>query len=63
MVYTWELEKLKSWDTNKIKNAIWLHVDCGQPIPGQLSLQSLQMELRLRGESEKGFHNNKFQDM
>lgn len=29
MVYQWELEKIKDWTTNKIKNHIWAAVDCG----------------------------------
>lgn len=57
MVYQWELEKIKSWTTEEIKNRIWLHVDCGQPIPAQVSVQALRMELTLRGESAEGFHN------
>ena len=54
---SWEFEKIKDWHTNKIKNAIWLKVSCGQPIPGCVSVESLRKELLRRGEEAKGYHN------
>ena len=36
MICTWELEKVKDWTTNKIKNCIWGE-SIGQPIPGCVS--------------------------
>ena len=29
MVYEWELEKVKDWETNDIKNRIWAAVESG----------------------------------
>ena len=51
MVYEWELEKVKDWTTEEIKNRIWMSVDCNQPI------EALRMELKLRGEEPIGYHN------
>lgn len=57
MVYTWELEKARKESTTRLKDWIWLAVNCGQPIPGCLSVESLRAVLRERGEDGKGFHN------
>lgn len=57
MVYEWELEKVKDWETSKIKNCIWSAVDCGQPIPGCVSVEALRAELINRGEEPVGYHN------
>lgn len=57
MVYSWELEKVKDWTTNKIKNMIWANVSCGQPIPGCVSVEALRVELKRRGEEPIGYHN------
>ena len=57
LVYKWELEKIQDWPTNMIKNYIWMAVDCGQPIPGNVSVEALRMELKRRGEEPKGYHN------
>lgn len=57
MVYSWELEKIKDWTVNKIKNEIWAHVSCGQPISECVSLEALRLELERRGEVPTGFHN------
>lgn len=57
MVYSWELEKVKDWTTNKIKNSIWAYASCGQPIPGCVSVEALRMELERRGEEPIGYHN------
>lgn len=57
MVYEWELEKVKNWETSKIKNCIWSAVDCGQPIPGCVSVEALMAELINRGEEPVGYHN------
>lgn len=57
MVYSWELEKIKDWTVNDIKNKIWAYVSCGQPIPGCVSVEALRMELKRRGEEPIGYHN------
>lgn len=57
MVYSWELEKIKDWTVNDIKNRIWDYVSCGQPIPGCVSVEALRMELKRRGEESIGYHN------
>lgn len=56
-VYQWELDKVKDWTIEQIKNRIWLAVDNGQPIPGCVSVEALRMELVRRGEEPKGYHN------
>lgn len=57
MIYDWELEKVKTWTTNEIKNRIWAAVSCSQPIPGCVSVGALRSELIRRGEEPKGYHN------
>lgn len=57
MVYGWELEKVKDWTVREIKNRIHLAVDCGQPIPGCVSVEALRAELVRRGEEPTGYHN------
>lgn len=57
MVYPWELEKIKDWTVNDIKNRIWAYVSCGQPIPGCVSVEALRAELKRRGEKPVGYHN------
>lgn len=57
MVYQWEMEKIKDWSTNEIKNRIWAAVSAGQPIPGCVSIEALREELIRRGEEPKGYHN------
>lgn len=57
MVYGWELDKIKDWTTEEIKNRIWMAVECDQPIPGCVSVAALRMELRRRGEEPVGYHN------
>lgn len=57
MVYQWEMEKIKDWSTNEIKNRIWLRVSSGQPVPGCVSVEALREELIRRGEEPKGYHN------
>lgn len=56
-VYAWELEKISSWTTNEIKNRIWRAIDCGQPVPGCVSVDALRAELVRRGEEPIGYHN------
>lgn len=58
MVYAWELEKIKEWSTEQIKNCIWQNVHNGQPIPCEISVQALRMELRSRGEEPSGYHGS-----
>lgn len=57
MVYSWELEKIKDWTENEIKNRIWAYVSNGQPIPGCVSVEALRMELKRRGEDPIGYRN------
>lgn len=57
MVYQWELEKVKDWTVNDLKNRIWMAVDCGQPVPGCVSVEAMRMELMRRGEEPVGYHN------
>ena len=57
MIAQWEMEKIKNWSTNTIKNYIWMAVDCEQPIPGCVSIEALRMELKRRDEEPKGYHN------
>lgn len=57
MAYQWEMEKVKNWTTNEIKNHIWATIECGQPIPGCVSIEALRAELIRRGEYPQGYHN------
>lgn len=57
MVYAWELDMVKDWETSQIKNRIWAAIGCGQPIPGCVSVEALRMELVRRGEEPVGYHN------
>jgi hypothetical protein len=57
MIYEWELEKVKDWTLNEIRNRIWAAVNCGQPVPGNVSVEALRMELVKRGEEPIGYHN------
>jgi len=57
MVYEWELEKARQYSNTELKNMIWLAVDCGQPVPGCMSVESLSAVLIERGEDGKGFHD------
>lgn len=57
MRYQWELEEIKDWTTNRIKNCIWSAVSQGQPVPGSVSVEALREELRNRGEKPKGYHD------
>ena len=57
MAYKWELEKIKDWTVNDLKNRIWMAVDCGQPVPGCVSVEAMRMELTRRGEEPVGYHN------
>lgn len=41
MAYQWEMEKIKDWTTNDIKNYIWMEVECGQPIPRMCFCRSI----------------------
>ena len=57
MAYQWELERVKDWTVNDLKNRIWMAVDCGQPVPGCVSVEAMRMELMRRGEEPVGYHN------
>ena len=48
---------LCDWPTDKIKNAIWRAVSCGQPTESNVSVQDLRDELSRRGEEPVGYHN------
>ena len=56
-VYTWELEEARKHSTSTLKNWIWMAVNCGQPVPGSLSVESLRVVLKERGEDGYGFHD------
>ena len=51
MVEEWELDLIKGWSTSTIKDYIWLAVDCGQPVPGCVSVEALRTELRVVSET------------
>lgn len=57
MIYPWEIELIRHWTTTEIKNCIWSMVSCGQPAPGQVSVEAMRAVLRERGEDGKGYHN------
>lgn len=56
-VYNWELEIIKKWTVNEIKNTIWSCISTGQPTPGCVSIEALRYELIRRGEKPIGYHN------
>jgi hypothetical protein len=56
MVYQWELDVAQQWDTNTIRNRIWMAAELGQPIPGCVSIAALRVELVRRGEQPIGYH-------
>ena len=51
------IDEARKEDNNCLKNWIWLAVRTGQPIPGNLTVESLCYVLRERGEDGKGYHN------
>ena len=57
MTHEWEFEHIKDWTINEIKNRIWAAVDCGQAVPGCVSVEALRAELVHRGEEPVGYHN------
>lgn len=57
MVYNWELDKVKEWETSQIKNRICDAVLFGQSVPGCVSVEALRFELVRRGEKPVGYHN------
>lgn len=57
MVHNWELDIVKDWTIEEIKNIIWMAVDLGQPVPGCVSVEALRQELINRGEEPIGYHN------
>lgn len=58
MIYEWEIQKAREWTTDTIRNMIWREVNCGQPVPGAVSVEALRQELINRGEEPIGFHNS-----
>lgn len=57
MVHNWELDIVKDWTIEEIKNRIWMAVDLGKPIPGCVTVEALRQELINRGEEPIGYHN------
>jgi hypothetical protein len=57
MIYEWEVKIIRHWTTNEIKNCIWAQVSCGQPAPGQVSVNAMRYVLRERGENDRGYHD------
>lgn len=57
MVHARELKHVKDWTVNKIKNHIWMATNCGQPVPGNVSVEALRAELMRRGEEPVGHHD------
>ena len=57
MAQAWELKIIKDWTSDEIKNRIWMAIECGQPIPGCISVEALRKELIKRGEEPVGCHN------
>lgn len=55
-VYQWELDTVKTWTVDEIKNRIWMAKELGQSIPGCVSIESLRVELVRRNESPNGYH-------
>lgn len=58
VVYQWELDIIRNWSIEELKNRIWMNKECGQPIPGCVSCEALRIELTLRGEQPTGYHEN-----
>ncbi|MDE6672480.1 MAG: hypothetical protein K2K16_09825 [Ruminococcus sp.] len=56
-VYDWELEMVKDWSLNEIRNQIWGEISCGQPVKCCVSVAALRYELERRGEIPVGYHN------
>ena len=57
MIYKWEIDIIRHWTTNEIKNHIWSAISNGQPTPAQVSVEAMRYVLRERGEDGKGYHN------
>lgn len=48
----------EKWTENELRNGIW-HLSEGRSIPGGFcNVELLRKELRLRGLSDEGYHNN-----
>lgn len=57
MVYEWEMEEIKDWTTEELKNRIWMAVECNSSVPGCVSVEAMRQELTNRGEEPVGYHN------
>ena len=57
MIESWMLEKASKETTTTLKDWIWEAVQLGQPVPGNLSVDSLRMVLIKRGHSGRGYHD------
>ena len=53
----YDIDKALKLSPNEIKNYIWGRVNCGQPIPGCLSLACLRDALRRMGHKPFGYHD------
>ena len=58
MVHLWELDVVKNWTLDEIRNQIWMAEELGQPIPGCVSVEALRVELLRRNEEPCGFHED-----
>jgi hypothetical protein len=57
-VHQWELDLVSKWETEAIRDRIWLATGTGQPIPGCVSVEALRVELTRRGEPPIGYHED-----
>lgn len=57
VIYEWEMEEIKDWTTEELKNRIWMEVECNSSIPGCVSVEAMRQELINRGEEPAGYHN------
>ena len=57
-VYLWELDVVKNWTLDEIRNRIWIAKELGQSIPGCVSVEALRVELLRRNEEPCGFHED-----
>ena len=53
----WMIEKARQHSSDDLKSWIWSEVSGGSPVPMCLSVESLRIVLRERGEDGKGWHN------
>ena len=63
VVYQWEIDIIKNWRTDEIKNRIWMAKELGHATPGCVSIEAMRVELIRRGEQPNGYHENEDIDM